>query len=118
MAMAMAAVVLLATGDVFVYNNYFYYNKAKAGKAAAKASPVCVGTAAAKPSKKLVLAANGKPNCAGKGVALKNENACKAAAKAMKKSFGGSSVKYTSYPKGCFIISNKFYYNKGKTGKG
>merc|ERR1712037_948179 len=99
--------------------NRFYYNKAKAGKANKVASLVCVKTVAAsnKPTKKLVLAANGKANCAGKGAPVKNEAGCKAAAKAMNKAFSGSGG-YSSYPKGCFIISNRFYYNKGKTGKG
>merc|ERR1711934_1102268 len=82
-------------------------------------SPVCVAKAGAtkKPAKKLVLAANGKATCAGKGAAVKNENACKAAAKAMKKKFASSGA-YASYPKGCFLLNNQFYYNKGKTGKG
>merc|ERR1712037_761967 len=62
--------------------NRFYYNKAKAGKANKVASLVCVKTVAAsnKPTKKLVLAANGKANCAGKGAPVKNEAGCKAAA--------------------------------------
>merc|ERR1712032_913479 len=103
----------------YVRTNRFYYNKAKAGKANKVASLVCVKTVAAsnKPPKKLVLAANGKANCAGKGAPVKNEAGCKAAAKAMNKAFSGSGG-YSSYPKGCFIISNRFYYNKGKTGKG
>merc|ERR1712010_143174 len=103
----------------YVRTNRFYYNKAKAGKANKVASLVCVKTVAAsnKPAKKLVLAANGKANCAGKGAPVKNEAGCKAAAKAMNKAFSGSGG-YSSYPKGCFIISNRFYYNKGKTGKG
>merc|ERR1719398_492901 len=102
----------------FFLNNKVYFNPGKTGKGHGAASPICVAKAGAtkKPAKKLVLAANGKPNCAGKGVAVKNENACKAAAKAMKKAFSGSGA-YASYPKGCFLISNKFYYNKGKTGK-
>merc|ERR1711934_1172032 len=84
-----------------------------------KARPVCVSgaTVTKKPTKKLVLAANGKANCAGKGAPVKNEAGCKAVAKAMNKAFSGSGG-YSSYPKGCFIISNRFYYNKGKTGKG
>merc|ERR1712037_993959 len=43
--------------------------------------------------------------------------ACKAAAKTMKKKFASSGA-YASYPKGCFVYNNQFYYNKGKTGKG
>jgi len=103
----------------FILNNKVYFNPGKTGRGHGAASPVCVAKAGAtkKPAKKLVLAANGKANCAGKGVALKNENACKAAAKAMKKAFSGSGG-YSTYPKGCFLISNRFYYNKGKTGKG
>merc|ERR1719409_1968378 len=101
----------------FFISNKFYYNKGKTGKANKGASPVCVTTVAAAPKKKLVLAAKGKLNCAGKGTPVKNENACKSAAKAMKKAFAGSSVQYGGrFPKGCFFISNKFYYNKGKTG--
>merc|ERR1719305_1832617 len=40
------------------------------------------------------------------------------AAKGMKKSFGGSSVKYTTFPKGCFLFEKRLFYNAGKTGKG
>ena len=89
----------------FVLSNKFYYNNAKTGKGNSKARPVCVSgaTVTKKPTKKLVIAGNGKANCAGKGAPVKNEAGCKAAAKAMKKSFGGSSVKYTSFPKGCFL---------------
>merc|ERR1712222_241709 len=69
----------------FVYNNKLYFNNGKTGKANKVASLVCVKTVAAsnKPTKKLVLAANGKANCAGKGAPVKNEAGCKAAAKAM-----------------------------------
>merc|ERR1712032_1225471 len=103
----------------FFLNNKVYFNPGKTGKGHGAASPVCVAKAGAtkKPAKKLVLAANGKPTCAGKGAAVKNENACKAAAKAMKKKFASSGA-YASYPKGCFLLNNQFYYNKGKTGKG
>merc|ERR1712032_1209830 len=104
----------------YVRTNRFYYNKAKAGKANKVASLVCVKTVAAsnKPAKKMFLAASGKANCAGKGAPVKNEAGCKAAAKAMKKSFGGSSVKYTTFPKGCFLFNKRLFYNAGKTGKG
>merc|ERR1712037_920118 len=103
----------------FFLNNKVYFNPGKTGRGHGAASPVCVATAGAtkKSSKKLFLAASGKPNCAGKGVAVKNENGCKAAAKAMKKDFTGSRG-YPTYPKGCFVLSNKFYYNNAKTGKG
>merc|ERR1712037_485170 len=103
----------------FFLNNKVYFNPGKTGRGHGAASPVCVATAGAtkKPAKKLVLAATGKPTCAGKGVAVKNENGCKAAAKAMKKDFTGSRG-YPTYPKGCFVLSNKFYYNNAKTGKG
>merc|ERR1712037_470129 len=103
----------------FFLNNKVYFNPGKTGKGHGAASPICVAKAGAtkKPAKKLVLAANGKPTCAGKGAAVKNENACKAAAKAMKKKFESSGA-YASYPKGCFLLNNQFYYNKGKTGKG
>merc|ERR1712224_205705 len=40
-----------------------------------------------KPTKKLALAAKGKANCAGKGTPVKDINGCKAAAKAIKKTF-------------------------------
>merc|ERR1712210_108194 len=76
----------------FFLNNKVYFNPGKTGRGHGAASPVCVATAGAtkKPTKKLFLAASGKANCAGKGVAVKNENGCKAAAKAMKKDFTGS----------------------------
>merc|ERR1712010_361840 len=103
----------------FFLNNKVYFNPGKTGRGHGAASPVCVSgaTVTKKPSKKLFLAASGKANCAGKGVAVKNENGCKAAAKAMKKDFTGSRG-YPTYPKGCFVLSNKFYYNNAKTGKG
>merc|ERR1712032_1598332 len=103
----------------FFLNNKVYFNPGKTGRGHGAASPVCVAKAGAtkKPAKKLVLAANGKATCAGKGAAVKNENACKAAAKAMKKKFASSGA-YASLPKGCFLLNNQFYYNKGKTGKG
>ena len=103
----------------FFLNNKVYFNPGKTGRGHGAASPICVAKAGAtkKPAKKLVLAASGKASCSGKGAPVKNENACKAAAKAMKKAFSGSGA-YASYPKGCFLISNKFYYNKGKTGRG
>merc|ERR1719472_349590 len=103
----------------FFLNNKVYFNPGKTGRGHGAASPVCVSgaTVTKKPTKKLFLAASGKANCAGKGVAVKNENGCKAAAKAMKKDFTGSRG-YPTYPKGCFVLSNKFYYNNAKTGKG
>merc|ERR1712222_103424 len=103
----------------FFLNNKVYFNPGKTGRGHGAASPVCVAKAGAtkKPAKKLVLAANGKATCAGKGAAVKNESACKAAAKAMKKKFASSGA-YASLPKGCFLLNNQFYYNKGKTGKG
>merc|ERR1712010_179071 len=73
-------------------------------------------TATKKPTKKLVLAGKGKANCAGKGTAVKGQNGCKAAAKAMKKTFG--IVTKAIYPKGCFFLNNKVYFNPGKTGRG
>merc|ERR1719174_878125 len=110
----------------FVYNNQFYYNTGKTGKGNSKARPVCVGKATGgkkttpKKKPKFAMAGNGKDNC-GKLAPVKSENACKAAAKAMKKPFGGSSASaFNAYPKGCFLNAKtkKFYYNKGKTGKG
>merc|ERR1712037_1000256 len=93
-----------------------------AGKANKVASLVCVKTVAAsnKPTKKLVLAANGKANCAGKGAPVKNEAGCRAVAKAMKRQFSGSGggKTFSSYPMGCFVYNTKLYFNKGKTGKG
>merc|ERR1711981_586397 len=90
-----------------------------------KASPVCVSGATGgkkttpkkKPAPKFAMAGSGKANCAGKGAPVKNEKACKAAAKPMKKTFGSSGA-YASYPVGCFVFNNKLYFNKGKTGKG
>merc|ERR1711998_303504 len=96
-------------------------NKGKTGKANKLAAPLCVTTTAPKKtgSKKLVFAGSNKANCAGKGTPVKNEKACQAAAKAMKRQYGGSSTtKYATFPKGCFGYQKKFYYNAGKTGKG
>merc|ERR1719371_82672 len=96
----------------FGYKGKFSYNAGKTGKGKAGASPVCVmtGGATKKPSgKKLVMAAKGKANCAGKGTPVKSLNACKSAAKAMKKSFYPKTLTSTGYPKGCFFMSNRFY---------
>merc|ERR1712037_956939 len=41
---------------------------------------------------------------------------CKAAAKSMRKTFG--TVTNSRYPKGCFFLNNKVYFNPGKTGRG
>merc|ERR1712227_319360 len=118
-----------------VVNNKVQYN-ALNGKANKNAQPVCVQvtggkkttpkkgggkktTPKKKPTKKLVMAAKGKANCAGKGTPVKDIKGCQAAAKALKKQFGSSSVKgYTAYPKGCFFVNNKFFFNAGKTGAG
>merc|ERR1719506_1660318 len=106
----------------FFLNNKVYFNPGKTGRGHGAASPVCVSgaTVTKKPTKKLFLAASGKANCAGKGVAVKNENGCKAAAKAMKRQFSGSGggKTFSSYPMGCFVYNTKLYFNKGKTGKG
>merc|ERR1711939_821336 len=69
--------------------------------------------------KKMVLAGNGKANCAGKGAAIKNEKACRAAANVMKKKIGSSGNFGASFPVGCFVSSaNKaVFFNKAKTGK-
>merc|ERR1712037_502232 len=103
-----------------------FYNKVKTGKADKTSSPVCVSSAATgekkttpkkKPAPKFAMAGNGKATCSGKGAAVKSVNACKAAAKAIKKQFGSSGA-FGSYPKGCFVYNNKLYFNNGKTGKG
>merc|ERR1719331_3449998 len=122
----------------FVYSNKLYFNNGKTGKANSKANPVCVAKATGgkkttpkkkpkkttpkkKPASKFAMAGIGKPSCSGKGAVVNNENACKAAAKAMKKPFSGSGG-YSTYPKGCFVFFNGgksfVYFNKGKTGKG
>merc|ERR1719271_876165 len=100
----------------FLITGKFYYNTVKAGKANKAASPVCVTTVAAAPKKKLVLAGKGKASCAGKGAAVKDQNGCKSAAKAMKRTFAGAANN-AKYPKGCFLITGKFYYNTVKAGK-
>merc|ERR1712048_1144563 len=106
----------------FMAAGKLYYNKGKTGAGNKAAQAVCVATASAtkKPTgKKLVFAGSAKTNCAGKGTPVKDEKACQAAAKAMKRQYGGSSAtKYVTFPKGCFGYNGKFYYNKGKTGKG
>merc|ERR1712048_1263709 len=106
----------------FMAAGKLYYNKGKTGAGNKAAQAVCVATASAtkKPTgKKLVFAGSAKTNCAGKGTPVKDEKACQAAAKAMKRQYGGSSAtKYVTFPKGCFGYQKKFYYNAGKTGKG
>merc|ERR1711939_1209894 len=112
----------------FVYNNKLYFNKGKTGRGNSRARPVCVSGATGgkkttpkkKPAKKkMVLAGNGKANCAGKGAAIKNDKACRAAANVMKKKFGSSGNFGASFPVGCFVSSaNKaVFFNKAKTEK-
>merc|ERR1712224_1010430 len=107
-----------------VYNNRVQYNTLN-GKANKNAQPVCVQvtggkkTTPKKPTKKLVLAAKGKANCAGKGTAVQGFNGCKAAAKAIKKSFIPKPSKSSVLPKGCVVYNNKVQYNtlNGKANK-
>jgi len=117
----------------FSANKAVFFNRAKTGKGHQAASPVCEGKAAGgkkttakkttpkkKPAKKLVLAGTGKANCAGKGAAIKNEKACRAAATAVKVKFGSSGNFGASYPAGCFVsvVNQAVFFNKAKTGKG
>merc|ERR1711937_764987 len=107
-----------------VYNNRVQYNTLN-GKANKNAQPVCVQvtggkkTTPKKPTKKLVLAAKGKANCAGKGTAVQGFNGCKAAAKAIKKSFIPKPSKSSVLPKGCVVYNNRVQYNtlNGKANK-
>merc|ERR1712037_815098 len=103
-----------------------FYNKVKTGKADKTSSPVCVSSASTgekkttpkkKPAPKFAMAGNGKATCSGKGAAVKSVNACKAAAKAMKKQFGSAGT-YHPYPKGCYYnaAARRVFYNKGKAG--
>merc|ERR1712010_273312 len=96
-------------------NNKIFYNKGKVGKAHSKASPVCVAKGPFKP--KLVLAKAGQTTCGSKLAPVKNEQECKAAAKTMKKPFGGAGT-YHPYPKGCYYnaAARRVFYNKGKAG--
>merc|ERR1711937_299445 len=119
-----------------VYNNRVQYNTLN-GKANKNAQPVCVQVTGGKkttpkkgkttpkkgeattpkkkptkkPTKKLVLAAKGKANCAGKGTAVQGFNGCKAAAKAIKKSFIPKPSRSSVLPKGCVVYNNKVQYN-------
>jgi len=103
----------------FLYENQFYYNKGKTGKANKNAQPVCVTTKSPTGTKKkLGFAGSGKTNCAGKGTPVKSENACNAAAKAMKKSFYPKTYSRTDFPKGCIFYKNRFNYNTDPRGKG
>merc|ERR1712037_750274 len=86
----------------FFLNNKVYFNPGKTGRGHGAASPICV--------------AKGKASCVGKDVPVKSEAACKAAAKAMKKPFQ-ATVTYGAFPKGCYVRTNRFYYNKAKAGK-
>merc|ERR1712032_1570772 len=64
---------------------------------------------------KFSYAGNGKTNC-GKLKPVSTEAQCKAAAKTMKKVYGGTGT-YATWPKVCFYYNNKFYFNKHKSGK-
>merc|ERR1712134_231769 len=93
-----------------VYNNRVQYNTLN-GKANKNAQPVCVHVASAtkKPTKKLVLAAKGKANCAGTGTPVAAKG-CQAAAKALKKAYKGVS-RLSFLPKGCLVYNNRVQYN-------
>merc|ERR1711934_1085158 len=56
--------------------------------------------------------------CSGELTPLNSEADCKNYAKTYSRSFGSSSSHYTIYPKGCFFLNTKLYFNKGKTGRG
>merc|ERR1712032_1812446 len=111
----------------FLLNNQFYYNKGKTGKGNAKARAVCVSGATGgkkttpkkKPAPKFAMAGTGKANC-GKLKAVATEKACRASANVIagkgQIQFGSAGA-FGSYPKGCFVYSNKLYFNNGKTGK-
>merc|ERR1711934_1215588 len=72
-----------------------------------------------KPAPKFAMAGNGKANC-GKLKPVATEKACRASANVIagkgQIQFGSAGA-FGSYPKGCFVYSNKLYFNKGKTGK-
>merc|ERR1719472_789797 len=72
-----------------------------------------------KPAPKFAMAGTGKANC-GKLKAVATEKACRASANVIagkgQIQFGSAGA-FGSYPKGCFVYSNKLYFNNGKTGK-
>merc|ERR1712072_1297684 len=70
---------------------------------------------AAKP--KYSYAGTGKNSCASvKKKPITTEAGCKAAAKALKKTYAGKGS-YSTWQKACFMTSNKFYFNVHKAGK-
>merc|ERR1711934_1298545 len=72
-----------------------------------------------KPAPKFAMAGTGKANC-GKLKPVATEKACRASANVIAgkgQILFGSAGAFGSYPKGCFVYSNKLYFNNGKTGK-
>merc|ERR1712230_192818 len=89
----------------------FYYNKHKTGKANKQGNPICTKTVA---PIKTSYAGNGKTNC-GKYKPVATDKDCAAAAKAAKKTFGGSGG-WSNWPKNCFMYNNKYYFNRHNKG--
>merc|ERR1719305_913511 len=111
----------------FLFEKRLYYNAGKTGKGNAKARAVCVSGATGgkkttpkkKPAPKFAMAGTGKANC-GKLKPVATEKACRASANVIAgkgQILFGSAGAFGSYPKGCFVYSNKLYFNNGKTGK-
>merc|ERR1719163_2606080 len=74
----------------FMTSNRFYFNVHKAGKTHKSGNPVCAGAANTKPAPKYSYAGTGKNSCASvKKKPITTEAGCKAAAKAMKKTYAG-----------------------------
>merc|ERR1719407_225676 len=66
---------------------------------------------------KYSYAGTGKNSCASvKKKPITTEAGCKAAAKALKKTYAGKGS-YSTWQKACFMTSNKFYFNVHKAGK-
>merc|ERR1719371_154805 len=96
-------------------SNRFYFNVHKDGKTHKSGTPVCAGPAKAAP--KYSYAGNGKNSCQQvKKKPITTEAGCKAAAKALKKTYAGKGS-YSTWQKACFMTSNRFYFNVHKTGK-
>merc|ERR1719163_1371378 len=69
------------------------------------------------PAPKYSYAGTGKNSCASvKKKPITTEAGCKAAAKAMKKTYAGKGS-YSTWQKACFMTSNRFYFNVHKAGK-
>merc|ERR1711981_258598 len=69
------------------------------------------------PAPKYSYAGTGKNSCASvKKKPITTEAGCKAAAKALKKTYAGKGS-YSTWQKACFMTNNKFYFNVHKAGK-